>query len=55
MISARVDAELEERVRAAAAKERRPVSQFVRNLLNDAVAKPEPSPATTTPTPGVAA
>jgi hypothetical protein len=42
MISARVDDELEERVRAAAAKERRTTSQFVRNILVDALDKPEP-------------
>jgi hypothetical protein len=41
-ISVRVDTELEERVTAAAAKERRPVSQYLRNVLNDAIAKPAP-------------
>ncbi len=37
----RVDAELEERLRAAAEKQRRPLAQFIRNTLADAVAKPQ--------------
>jgi hypothetical protein len=49
MISARVDDELEERVRAAAARERRTTSQFVRNILVDALDKPAQAPATPKP------
>lgn len=41
-ISVRVDTELEERVTAAAARERRPISQYLRNVLNDVIAKPQP-------------
>lgn len=41
MIGVRVDAELDERLKIAAEKERRPISQFVRNVLTDALDKPE--------------
>lgn len=44
MISTRVDAELEGRLRAAADKARRPISQFVRLCLIDAVSEPKPKP-----------
>jgi len=35
----RIDADLEERIKAAASKERRPAAQWVRNALIDAVSK----------------
>jgi hypothetical protein len=40
-ITTRIDAALAAKVEQAAAKDRRPVSAFVRNLIADAVAKPE--------------
>jgi hypothetical protein len=52
MIGVRVDPELEARLKVAADKERRPVSQFVRNVLSDALDKPA-QPAS--PKPEVAA
>ncbi|MGY2906553.1 hypothetical protein [Bradyrhizobium sp. URHC0002] len=42
MIGVRLDPELDERLKIAAEKDRRPVSQFVRNVLSDALAKSEP-------------
>jgi hypothetical protein len=45
LIGARCDDGLAEQVEAAAAKERRPVSQFVRNVLTDAVTRLEPGAA----------
>jgi predicted transcriptional regulator len=42
MIGVRVDASLEEKLKLAAEKERRTVSQFARNILADAVDKPQP-------------
>jgi len=39
-IALRIDAELEDRLKVAARNERRPFAQFVRNVLEDAVAKP---------------
>ncbi|WP_083860174.1 ribbon-helix-helix protein, CopG family [Bradyrhizobium diazoefficiens] len=44
-VAVRLEEELEEAIRAAAGKERRTVSQFVRNVLADAVAK-KPAHAT---------
>jgi len=38
LITTRVDHELAERIKTAAERDRRPVSQFVRNLLADATA-----------------
>jgi molybdopterin-guanine dinucleotide biosynthesis protein A len=43
-ITMRVDEALAEQVEQAAAKDRRPVSAFVRNLVADALAKPEQAP-----------
>ena len=40
MIGVRVDASLEEKLRLAAAKQRRPLGQYVRNALADAVDRP---------------
>jgi predicted transcriptional regulator len=40
-ITTRVDEALAAKVEQAARKDRRPVSAFVRNLIADAVAKPE--------------
>lgn len=51
-ITARIDETLLAQVEAAAKKDRRPVSAFVRNLIADAVAKPE---QTTTTKPEIAA
>jgi predicted HicB family RNase H-like nuclease len=39
LVAVRVEEELDDAIKAAAEKERRPVSQYVRNLLADAVAK----------------
>lgn len=39
-LALRIDAELEDRLKAAAERDRRPLAQFVRNVLADAVAKP---------------
>jgi predicted transcriptional regulator len=44
LITTRVDEELEERVKAAADRDRRPVSSFVRNVLADAVADQNTKP-----------
>jgi hypothetical protein len=52
LITTRVDEALAEQVEQAAAKDRRPVSAFVRNILADALDKPAP-PAS--PKPEVAA
>ena len=40
MIGVRIDPELEARLKVAADKDRRKLSQFVRNVLNDALDKP---------------
>lgn len=40
LITTRVDEALAEQVEQAAARDRRPVSAFVRNILADALAKP---------------
>jgi hypothetical protein len=47
LISARVDAELEERLKAAADKDRRNLSDYVRLVLIDAVSQPKPEPEVT--------
>jgi hypothetical protein len=52
LITTRVDAALAAQVEQAAAKDRRPVSAFVRNILADALDKPEQSAS---PKPEVAA
>jgi hypothetical protein len=44
-IALRIDAELEDRLKEAAKNDRRPFAQFVRNVLEDAVAKPQVRPA----------
>jgi predicted DNA-binding protein len=36
----RVDADLEDRLKVAAKNDRRPFAQYVRNVLEDAVARP---------------
>jgi uncharacterized protein (DUF1778 family) len=41
-ITTRVDEAMAAQIEKAAARERRPVSQFVRNILADALAKSEP-------------
>jgi predicted DNA-binding protein len=47
-ITMRLDAELEARLKAAADKDRRPMSQFVRLVLIDAVSEPKPEPEVVT-------
>ena len=46
MIGVRLDPELDERLKIAAEIDRRPVSQFVRNVLSDALDKPDQAPST---------
>jgi predicted DNA-binding protein len=38
-LAVRLDAELDEKLKAAAERERRPLGQYVRNVLSDAMAR----------------